>query len=147
MRAEAFDEVMDRHRGDGGFTMQEAQSLQDNSKKAFYREFQKVVEESDVILEVLDARDPLGTRAIDVEERIRASARKRLILVLNKVDLIPKANLEKWLKYLRREYPTVAFKASTQTQRSNLGRGKGSADQASAASLQSSESLGACTWW
>jgi len=59
--------------------------------------------------------------------------------------LIPKANLEKWLKHLRKEYPTVAFKASTQTQRTNLGRSKVSSENASSALLQGSESLGGDT--
>ncbi|KAI9007774.1 P-loop containing nucleoside triphosphate hydrolase protein [Hyaloraphidium curvatum] len=141
-RGDAFDE----QRGNGESSGHgDYETLNDNSKRAFYREFQKVVEESDVVLEVLDARDPMGTRAMDVEERIRTSAKKRLILVLNKIDLVPKANLEKWLKYLRREYPTVAFKASTQTQRNNLGRAKVSVTDASASMLQSSESLGADT--
>ena len=36
------------------------------------------------------------------------------------VDLVPKENVEKWLKYLRNEFPTVAFKASTQTQQEHL---------------------------
>lgn len=36
-------------------------------------------------------------------------------------DLVPREAVEKWLKYLREELPTVAFKCSTQEQRSNLG--------------------------
>jgi nuclear GTP-binding protein len=36
--------------------------------------------------------------------------------------LIPKENLDKWLAYLRNSYPTIAFKASTQKQKSNLSR-------------------------
>ena len=35
-------------------------------------------------------------------------------------DLVPKENVEAWLKYLRSDYPTVAFKASTQSQKENL---------------------------
>lgn len=35
-------------------------------------------------------------------------------------DLVPKENVEAWLKYLRKELPTVAFKASTQSQKNNL---------------------------
>ncbi|KAK6480705.1 guanine nucleotide-binding protein-like 3 [Huso huso] len=88
-----------------------------NSKTLFCSELKKVIEASDVILEVLDARDPLGCRCPQVEETIlNLEGKKQLILVLNKIDLVPKDNVEKWLKYLQNEFPTVAFKASTQLQ-------------------------------
>lgn len=48
---------------------------------------------------------------------------KKLVLVLNKVDLVPREVVEAWLKYLRQEFPTVAFKASTQNQKSRLAHG------------------------
>lgn len=35
-------------------------------------------------------------------------------------DLVSKEIVEKWIKYLRNEFPTVAFKASTQQQAKNL---------------------------
>ncbi|KAJ3343391.1 hypothetical protein HDU93_008756 [Gonapodya sp. JEL0774] len=95
----------------------------DNSRKAYYKEFRKVVEESDVILEVLDARDPLGTRTKEIERAILDSGvRKRIVLVLNKIDLVPQDVVAKWLKYLRSDFPTIAFKSSTQQQRTNLAR-------------------------
>jgi len=85
--------------------------VKDNSKKAYYREFKKVIEAADVILEVLDARDPLGCRSKQVEEMIlNAGADKKIILVLNKIDLVPREVVEKWMKYLRTEFPAVAFK-------------------------------------
>ncbi|KAL0840084.1 hypothetical protein ABMA28_015403 [Loxostege sticticalis] len=96
---------------------------QENSLKAYYREFKKVISEAEIILEIVDARDPLGTRCIQVEEAVRESG-KRLVLVLNKADLVPRANLTAWLKYLRRTAPAVPFKASTQDQQHNLGRKK-----------------------
>ncbi|KAJ8559357.1 hypothetical protein K7X08_003415 [Anisodus acutangulus] len=96
--------------------------IRDNSERAFYKELVKVVEASDVILEVLDARDPLGTRSLDMEKMVmRAGPEKHLVLLLNKIDLVPMEAAEKWLKYLREELPTVAFKCSTQEQKSNLG--------------------------
>ena len=36
------------------------------------------------------------------------------------LDLVPKENVEAWLKHLRMELPTVAFKASTQEQQKRL---------------------------
>ena len=58
----------------------------DSSRRAFYKEFVKVVEAADVIIEVLDARDPLATRCADVERYVRRSGvSKKLILLLNKI--------------------------------------------------------------
>uniref|UniRef100_A0A672VBN4 Guanine nucleotide-binding protein-like 3 n=1 Tax=Strigops habroptila TaxID=2489341 RepID=A0A672VBN4_STRHB len=74
----------------------------------------KVIEASDVVLEVLDARDPMGCRCPQLEEAVTCSGGgKKLVLVLNKIDLVPKENLEKWLNYLKKEFPTVAFKSAT----------------------------------
>uniref|UniRef100_A0A8C3EUC3 Guanine nucleotide-binding protein-like 3 n=1 Tax=Corvus moneduloides TaxID=1196302 RepID=A0A8C3EUC3_CORMO len=74
----------------------------------------QVLEASDVVLEVLDARDPMGCRCPQLEQAVTCSGgNKKLLLVLNKIDLVPKDNLEKWLNYLKKEFPTVAFKSAT----------------------------------
>ena len=58
----------------------------DGTRKAFYREFMKVVEAADVVIEVLDARDPLACRCTDVERIVRRSGSdKKVILLLNKI--------------------------------------------------------------
>lgn len=114
------------------------------TRKAYYKEFHKVVEYSDVILEVLDSRDPLGCRCFQMEETVlRAEGNKKLVLVLNKIDLVPKEVVEKWLEYLRNELPTVAFKASTQHQVKNLNRCSVPVDQASESLLKSKACFGA----
>lgn len=46
----------------------------------------KVVDAADVVIEVLDARDPLSCRCLDVERLVRRSgADKKVILLLNKI--------------------------------------------------------------
>uniref|UniRef100_A0A672Z087 Guanine nucleotide binding protein-like 3 (nucleolar)-like n=1 Tax=Sphaeramia orbicularis TaxID=375764 RepID=A0A672Z087_9TELE len=116
----------------------------ENSRKAYYREFKKVVEASDVILEVLDVRDPLGCRCPQVEQAvIQSGTNKKIVLVLNKIDLVSKEIVEKWIKYLRNEFPTVAFKASTQQQNKNLKRSNVPVTQATAELLSTSACVGA----
>ncbi|VFQ68308.1 unnamed protein product [Cuscuta campestris] len=118
----------------------------DNSDRAFYKELVKVIEASDVILEVLDARDPLGTRCIDMENMVmRSGPDKRLILLLNKIDLVPREAVEKWLKYLREEFPAVAFKCNTQEQKSNLSWKSSKSKKKTVNQFQTSDCLGAET--
>lgn len=86
----------------------------DSSRKAFDKIFKQVMDAADVILYVLDARDPDGTRSREVERQIMAaeSGSKRLILVLNKIDLVPPTVLKGWLTHLRRYFPTIPLRAS-----------------------------------
>lgn len=84
------------------------------SRKAYDKVFKQVVDQADVVLYVLDARDPEGTRSRDVERSVMAAASggKRLILVLNKIDLIPPPVLKAWLNHLRNYFPTLPLRAS-----------------------------------
>jgi nuclear GTP-binding protein len=117
--------------------------MKDNSKKAFVRELKKVIKGSDVIIEVLDARDPIGTRCPSIEQKIIAEdPNKKIILVLNKIDLVPKPVMEKWLKHLRQDFPCIAFKCSTQSQRKRMGMTSINTKHATEDLLQGSETLG-----
>lgn len=58
--------------------------------KRIWNELYKVIDSSDVVIHVLDARDPEGTRCRSVEKYIREEApHKHLVFVLNKCDLVP----------------------------------------------------------
>ncbi len=62
----------------------------DPMRKAAYREVLKVVQAADVIIQVLDARDPAATRSPEIERHIRSiSPSKRIILLLNKIGAFP----------------------------------------------------------
>lgn len=65
------------------------------SKKAFAKELKKVIEASDVVIEVLDARDPEGCRSHEMEKEVVSSG-KKMLLVVNKIDLIPPQNARMW---------------------------------------------------
>jgi nuclear GTP-binding protein len=84
------------------------------SRRAYLRELKKVIDQSDVILQVLDARDPISTRMNrQQEDSILSHVHKRMVLVLNKIDLVPKHVVSEWLSYLRKSHPTIAIKASS----------------------------------
>ncbi|MCH0629676.1 hypothetical protein JNB11_06850 [Kocuria palustris] len=58
--------------------------------KRIWNELYKVIDSSDVVIHVIDARDPLGTQCLLVEKYIREECpHKHLIYVLNKCDLVP----------------------------------------------------------
>ncbi|KAJ3284531.1 GTPase required for pre-60S ribosomal subunit nuclear export and maturation [Borealophlyctis nickersoniae] len=81
--------------------------------KRIWNELYKVLDSSDVVIHVLDARDPNGTRCRSVEKYLKTEAKhKHLIFVLNKCDLVPTWVTSKWVKTLSKDAPTLAFHAS-----------------------------------
>lgn len=82
------------------------------SRRAYLRELKKVVDTADILLQVLDARDPISSRIHPtMESTILSRVDKRMVLVLNKIDLVPKDVVGAWLTALRRSHPTIAIKA------------------------------------
>ncbi|CEP18961.1 hypothetical protein [Parasitella parasitica] len=96
--------------------------LQAGQSKRIWNELYKVIDSSDVIIHVLDARDPIGTRCRNIENFIKKEKpHKQLIFVLNKCDLVPTWSTARWVSHLSKSAPTLAFHASI-----NNSFGKGS---------------------
>lgn len=113
---EARDRTLARARAADAVRVEKRQKIYEKGQsKRIWGELWKVVDSSDVVVEVLDARDPVGTRCRFVEDLIRRKMKhKHLVLVLNKCDLIPTWATARWVQLLSREFPTLAFHASMQ---------------------------------
>ncbi|KZT55572.1 NGP1NT-domain-containing protein [Calocera cornea HHB12733] len=92
------------------------------TSKRIHGELHKVIDSSDVLVHVLDARDPKGTMCDAVMDFLKKErAHKQLIFIMNKCDLVPSWVAARWLAYLSKIAPTLAFHASM-----NHSFGKGS---------------------
>ncbi|KAG4987056.1 Nuclear/nucleolar GTPase 2 [Glycine soja] len=90
--------------------------------KRIWGELYKVIDSSDVVVQVLDARDPQGTRCYHLEKHLKENCKhKHMVLLLNKCDLVPAWATKGWLRVLSKEFPTLAFHANI-----NKSFGKGS---------------------
>lgn len=75
------------------------------TSRRIYGELYKVIDSSDVILHILDARDPLGTMCESVLEYMKKEkAHKQVVLVINKCDLVPN-----WVTVSFSRFPCAAF--------------------------------------
>jgi nuclear GTP-binding protein len=68
-------------------TSGESGKTKEQLRRHYIRTLHKVVDQADVVLLVLDARDPAGCRSRLVEEEVRRreAEGKRLVFVLNKI--------------------------------------------------------------
>ncbi len=78
---------------------------------AFWNIVNDVIKNADILIEVLDARFPDLSRNEEIEQKIIRSE-KKLLIVVNKCDLVNKEKAEEIKKKLRKVAPTV-FISST----------------------------------
>ena len=70
----------------------------------YWQVVEKIIRESNIILEILDARMPEISRNEEIEEKVKNSG-KELIFILNKSDLVPNYYLSK----KRKKFPGKVF--------------------------------------
>ena len=92
----------------------------EQSLRKFYKDYKKVVDAADVLLEVVDARDPQGCRLGALEKAVESEFgdRKQFIIVLNKVDLLPGPHVvNEWAKFFaeREHKMCLAFTTTAKT--------------------------------
>ncbi|XP_006821231.2 uncharacterized protein LOC100368042 [Saccoglossus kowalevskii] len=113
---EKYDSEKDRDlvRDDDGMRKEAREPIfSKGTSTRIWGELYKVIDSSDVVVQVLDARDPQGTRSKHIENYLKREKQyKHLIFILNKVDLVPTWVTQKWVAILSHDYPTLAFHAS-----------------------------------
>lgn len=83
-------------------------------KIASFAPLSELLADADVVLFLLDARDPAAGRSVALEQAL-LECDKLPVLVLNKADLVPKAVVARWLKALRTELPAVSLVATAES--------------------------------
>ena len=122
-----------------------AQKTKEQVQRHYVRALHKVINESDIVTLVLDARDPEGCRSSTRRRggpetgKRRREARVRpeqdwyvraLFLVpcvdtvLMLLDLVPRENAQRGSRHLRHYTPTLLFRSAVSNQRSNLSRAR-----------------------
>uniref|UniRef100_A0A8C9KCQ0 Nucleolar GTP-binding protein 2 n=1 Tax=Panthera tigris altaica TaxID=74533 RepID=A0A8C9KCQ0_PANTA len=116
MSSESYDQGKDRDlvTEDPGVRNEAQEEIyKKGQSKRIWGELYKVIDSSDVVVQVLDARDPMGTRSPHIETYLKKEKPwKHLIFVLNKCDLVPTWATKRWVAVLSQDYPTLAFHAS-----------------------------------
>ncbi|KAK2950033.1 hypothetical protein BLNAU_15068 [Blattamonas nauphoetae] len=69
---------------------------------------------SEIVIEVLDARDPVATRCPLLESEATNNG-KKLIRILNKADLVPQSLVELWIQYFSTidSHPTLPLRSGS----------------------------------
>ena len=98
-------------------------------KQGFASRVRQVIKQADVILEIADARFAEQTRNNALEKRVAASG-KRLVVVLNKSDLIGPSQVRRAKAIVRKEFPCIFVSAKDRSGKSRIleeiGKAKGS---------------------
>jgi len=82
------------------------------SKKGYWSTVKKAVQMCDIVVMVLDARDPEGTRVSEIEEKVKSDG-KKIIYLLNKEDMVPNENMKAWQKWFKAQsLLCIPFKAN-----------------------------------
>ncbi|XP_030379489.1 large subunit GTPase 1 homolog [Scaptodrosophila lebanonensis] len=80
----------------------------------FWRQLWRVVERSDVVVQIVDARNPLLFRSLDLERYVKeVNPAKMNVILVNKSDLLTEEQRKHWAEYFDCEGVRTAFFSAT----------------------------------
>ncbi|KJH52941.1 ribosomal L27e protein [Dictyocaulus viviparus] len=75
-----------------------------------WRELWRVIERSDIIVQIVDARNPLLFHSKDLDLYVKeVDSAKKLLLLVNKADLLEKYHLSEWSKFFTEKNINAVF--------------------------------------
>lgn len=76
----------------------------------FWRQLWRVIERSDIVVQIVDARHPLLFRCLDLESYVKEVSRHKVnMLLVNKADLLTRGQRQVWAKYFEKEGLRAVF--------------------------------------
>lgn len=80
----------------------------------FWRQLWRVIERSDIIVQILDARNPLLFRCTDLEKYVKeVSENKENVLLINKADFLNEKQRLAWTDYFDKQKIKIIFYSAT----------------------------------
>ncbi|PAV81923.1 hypothetical protein WR25_10008 [Diploscapter pachys] len=75
-----------------------------------WRELWRVVEKSDIVIQIVDARNPLLFYSMDLDDYVKeVDPAKQTVLLLNKSDLLEEEHLKMWMDYFKEKKIQAIF--------------------------------------
>ncbi|KAL4883302.1 P-loop containing nucleoside triphosphate hydrolase protein [Aspergillus karnatakaensis] len=103
-----------------------------------WRQLWRVVERSDIVVQIVDARNPLLFRSEDLELYVKElNPKKRNLLLVNKADMLTEKQREMWADYFVRHQIDFRFFSAQLAKEANEAREKESEDDSDAEETES----------
>jgi len=98
----------------------------------FWRQLWRVIERSDVVIQIVDSRHPLLFRCPDLEMYVKeVSPLKKNLLLINKADLLTAEQRETWSSYLTKQGLDFAFFSALEDEEEDKEEAEGQVDEES----------------
>ena len=109
----------------------------------FWRQLWRVIERSDLIVQIVDCRHPLMFRSPDLEKYVKeVSQLKQNLLLVNKSDFLTMDQRKIWAEYFRKENIKFAFFSAITEDAEGLEDEMDSVSNVEAESLDENEDIG-----
>ncbi|KAL5003155.1 hypothetical protein BDV10DRAFT_67405 [Aspergillus recurvatus] len=107
-----------------------------------WRQLWRVIERSDIVVQIVDARNPLLFRSEDLEIYVKEiDPKKRNLLLVNKADMLTDKQREMWADYFERNQIEFRFFSAQMAKEANEARENESEDQDTESLAEGTEGL------